>query len=150
MARTLNPQLFGLTETPIIKVDGAPLREKQMGEIEAQIETINQKLDRWAHVMEQKIQKLSAVQKALGDQIQLLAESTAKHNATIYSKLNERRAAEAKTQELFDRHNQLVNSFEGRIHQVQKVATEQEIKLMNYQSTYDEVLREIRNLKKMN
>ncbi len=150
MARTLNPQLFGPTETPILKVDGAPLQEKQIGELEAQIEAVNQKLDRWAHLMEQKIQKLTAGQKALGEQIKILAETTAKQNATIYSKINERRMAEAKTQELFDRHNQLINSFEGRIHHMQKVATEQEIKLMNYQATYEEVLREIRNLKKSN
>lgn len=150
MARTLNPQLFGSVDTPVVKVDGASLQQKQVGELEAQIETVNQKLDRWAHLMEQKIQKLTATQKALGEQIKMLAETTAKQNATIFSKLNERRVAEAKTQELFDRHNQLVNSFEMRVSHIQKVATEQEIKLMGYQSTYDEVLREIRNLKKNN
>ena len=148
MSRTLNPQLFGQVDAPLVKVDASPLQQKQVREIEAQVEVMNQKLDRWAQIVEQKIQQLSAGQKALGEQIKQLAEMTAKQNAAMHSRLSERRVAEAKTQELFDRHNQLVNSFEARINHVQKVATEQELKLMNYQATYEEVLREIRNLKR--
>ena len=149
MSRTLNPQLFGQVDTPLVKVDVASLQQKQLREVEAQVDLMNQKLDRWAQIVEQKIQQLSAGQKVLAEQIKQLAETTAKQNAAMHSRLNERRVAEAKTQELFDRHNQLVNSFETRINHIQKVATEQELKLMNYQSTYEEVLREIRNLKRI-
>ncbi len=148
MSRSLNPQLFGQVDTPLVKVEGATIQNKQLREIEAQVEAVSQKMDRWAQIMEQKIQHLNAGQKMLGEQIKQLAESTAKQNAAMHTRLSERRVADAKTQELFDRHNQLVNSFESRINHIQKVATEQELKLMTYQSTYEEVLREIRNLKR--
>ncbi len=147
MTRTLNPQLFGTTDLPIVKVEGVPNQNRRIGEIESQVEAVNQKLDRWAQMMEQKMQQLHSAQKTCTDQIRQVAESFSAQTAAIHSKLNERRAVDAKTHEMIERHNQLVNSFETRIQHVQKVATEQEIKLMSYQSTYDEVLREIRNLK---
>lgn len=148
MSRTLNPQLFGHNETPIVKVDGAAIQQRKVSEIEAQIETVNQKLDRWAQIMEQKVQQLHTSQKALGEQMKQLAENFAKQTANLGSKINERRLIDAKTQEMIDRHNQLVNTFEMRFQHLQKVTTEQEIKLMTYHSTYDEVLREIRGLKR--
>jgi uncharacterized protein YoxC len=123
------------------------LQQRKIRDIEAQTDVLNQKLERLARIMEQKVQQLHAAQKALGEQIKQLATTMNEQNAAMHSRLNERRVADAKTQELFDRHNQLVNSFESKINQIQRVATEQEIKVMGYQSTYDEVLREIRALK---
>jgi hypothetical protein len=148
MSRSLNPQLLGTIDTPLVKVEGTTLQQnKKVRDIEVQIEMVNQKLDRWAQAIEQKFQQMSAAQKALSEQIKQVAEHSAKQNAAMHTKLNERRVADAKTQELFDRHNTLVNTFEARINHIQRVANEQEMKVMGYQSTYDEVLREIRNLK---
>ncbi len=148
MSRSLNPQLFGHHEAPIVKVDGAGIQQRKVSEIESQIEIVNQKLDRWAQLMEQKIQQLNTSQKALGEQMKNMAENFSKQTANLSSKLNERRMMDSKTQEMIDRHNQIVNTFEMRFQHLQKVTTEQEIKLMTYHSTYDEVLREIRGLKR--
>jgi uncharacterized phage infection (PIP) family protein YhgE len=148
MSRSLNPQLFGHIDTPIVKVEGSALQQRKVSEIEAQIEAVNQKVDRWAQMMEQKLQQLNTSQKALSEQLKSMHENFSKQTAAMSSKINERRLIDAKTQEMFDRHNQLVNSFEVRFQHILKVTTEQEIKLMTYQSTYDEVLREIRGLKR--
>jgi chromosome segregation ATPase len=147
MSRSLNPQLFGINEVPVVKIEGAMVQQRKLSEIDSQIEALTQKLDRWAQIMEQKIQQLHSAQKSNVEQMKQLADSFSGQNAAIHSKLNERRGIDAKTQEMIERHNQLVNSFETRIQHVQKVSTEQEIKLMTYQSTYDEVLREIRALR---
>lgn len=148
MARTLNPQIFGPTETPIVKVEGATLQQRKVSEIESQIENVNQKLDRWAQMMEQRIQQLHTAQRAITEQMKQVSENFSGQIASVHSKLNERRQVDAKTHEMIDRHNQLVNTFESRFQHLQKITTEQEIKLMTYQSTYDEVLKEIRNLSK--
>ncbi len=147
MSRTLNPQLFGPVETPIVKIEGAAIQQRKVSEIESQIENVNQKLDRWAHIMEQKIQQLHTAQKTILGQMKQMSENFSGQIAGMHTKLSERRQVDAKTQEMIDRHNQLVNTFESRFQHLQKVTTEQEIKLMTYQSTYDEVLREIRGLK---
>ena len=148
MSRTLNPELFGPNQAPIVKVDGAVLQSRKVGELESQIEVVNQKLDRWAQIMEQKLQQLQANQKHLVDQSRQMAEHFSQQMANMSSKLNERKMLDGKTQEMIDRHNQLVNVFETRFQHLQKVTTEQEIKLMTYHATYDEVLREIRSIKR--
>lgn len=147
MPRSLNPTLFGPIETPVVKVDGGALQTKKIRDIEMQIEATNQKLDRYVQILEQKIQHTSNHQKALVDQLKLMADGFSKQIALLHSRMNERRVADVKSQELVDRHNQLVQNFDQRMAQVQKLTSEQEMKIMTYQATYDEILREIRNLK---
>lgn len=149
MARTLNPQLFGPIETPIVSVDaGSQAQQRKLREVEAQVEALNQKMDKWVQILDGKMQQLHSNQKNLMEQIKNTSENFSKQQASMQSRLNERRTADVKTQELFDRHNQLVHNFESRVSQIQKVSSEQEMKLLAYQATYDEILREIRNLKR--
>jgi len=149
MARTLNPQLFGSVDGPLVKVEaGSQIHSKKLREIEAQVETINGKLERWVQILDGKIQQLHNAQKNISEQIRQSAESFSQQQALLASRINERRGADVKTQELVDRHNQLIHKFESRITQIQKVTSEQEMKLLTYQATYDEVLREIRSLSK--
>ena len=148
MSRTLNPQLFGPNETPAIKVDaGHQQVTKRLRDLEAQVEAVNQKMDRWAQILDGRIQQLHQSQKNLHEQIKMITDGFNKQMAQLHSKINERKTADVKTQELFERHNQLVHNFEVRINQIQKLSNEQEMKLMTYQATYDEILREIRNLR---
>lgn len=148
MSRSLNPNLFGPGEVPVAKVEvSGQVYMKKAREIEAQVEIVNQKLERWVQILEGKIQQLHSAQKNLSEQMKQMSEHFAEQNAVLHGKVNERRTADVKTQEMMDRHNQLVHNFESRVSQLQKVAAEQEMKLMSYQATYDEVLREIRSLK---
>jgi len=148
MSRTLNPQLFGPLETPVVKVDASHQQvAKRIRDLEAQIEVVNQKMDRWAQILDGRIQQLTQSQKNTVEQIKLVTDGFNRQMAALHSKINERKTSDVKTQELIDRHNILVQNFENRIGQIQKITNEQEMKLIAYQATYDEVLREIRNLK---
>jgi chromosome segregation ATPase len=148
MSRTLNPQLFGPIDTPVVKVDaGHQQVTKRMRDLEAQVEVVNQKMDRWAQIVDGRIQQLTQSQKNIVEQIKAVTDGFNRQMANLHSKINERRSSDVKTQELFERHNQLVLNFEARLNQIQKLSTEQEMKLMTYQATYDEILREIRNLR---
>ena len=147
MSRTLNPQLFGPLETPVVKIDGEQISSRRFGDLEAQISIVDQKLERWAQKMEKRFEHLTNAQKALSEQMGQVVHRFNRQQAGIMSKLNEHRLADGKTQELFDRHNQMIFNFENRVHQIQKLSQELEMKLMTYQATYDEVLKEIRSLK---
>lgn len=148
MARSLNPNLFGQQEVQTQAPDaGSQAALRKTRELEAQMDVLNQKIDKWAKILESKFQQMQSVQKNLGEQIRQVSENFSTQQAGIHSKLNERRSADVKVQELVDRHNQLIQSFEGRVSQMQRVASEQEMKLMSYQATYDEILREIRTIK---
>ncbi|MCB0349583.1 MAG: hypothetical protein KDD38_00270, partial [Bdellovibrionales bacterium] len=141
MARTLNPQLFGPIETPVVNVQpSSQAQNRKLNEIESQVEVLNQKLEKWVQILDGKIQQLHSNQKNLMEQIKNTAENFSKQQALMQSRINERKTAEVKTQELFDRHNQLIHNFEARVSQIQKVSNEQEMKLLSYQSTYDEIL----------
>ena len=148
MARTLNPQLFGPSELPQARSLEVPTdtNARKFRDMEAQIDRINQKVDQWAKIVDTRHQQLQSAQKALHEQLKRVAENFSAQQAAIHSKLNERKSADAKVQDLIDRHNQLVQTFELRLGQLQKVTRAQAIKLMAYQATYDEVLREVRNL----
>ena len=150
MARTLNPQLFGSTSAPTASANTDLIGQvavRKVRDVEIQVETLDQKIEKWVQILDSKIQKLQAGQKSLADQMKMMSDHFTQQTSTLHNRLNERRAADAKVQELVDRHNQLVHNFELRLSQLQKLSSEQEMKLMTYQATYDEVLREIRGLK---
>ena len=110
MGRTLNPQLFGPIKTPVVKVAAITQTQiRKMRELEAQIEVTNQKLDKWVQLFEGKVQQLHANQKHLNEQIKNMAEGFSGQQASILRKLSEHHGIEAKTQEIIDRHNQIVH-----------------------------------------
>ena len=69
MPRSLNPQLFGPIETPIIQIEGEQISSRRMGDIEAQVQIVDQKLERWAQKMEKRFEHITNAQKALSEQI---------------------------------------------------------------------------------
>lgn len=68
--------------------------------------------------------------------------------AQLLSKVNESRLAESRIQEMVDRHQQVVQSFEARLQQLKKIVTEQELQLSASRSELKEALKEISRLKK--
>lgn len=153
MARTLSPQLFGPTETDVTggKVE-VQLSQKKWREIEDKIEILSKKIAMCIQASEskqnEKTESLQLQQKALSEQVRNLTDQFSQLQVILQSKLKERRNAEAQSQDLIDRHQQVVQNFESRLNQLQKVTTEQELKIRSYQATYDEILREIRNIMK--
>lgn len=152
MARTINPHLFGQYDSTQVATQQESAQsvslQKKMRELEGQIENLQQKMVGWLQVQEQKFQLLSQTQKSTSEQLSKLSEQFTQHQVIIQNKLNERRTSESRSQDLLDRHQQVVQNFEVRLNQLQKVAKDQEVKLMSYQASYDEILREIRSLRR--
>ncbi len=68
--------------------------------------------------------------------------------AQLLSKVNESRVSETRIQEMVDRHQQVVQSFEARLQQLKKLVTEQELQLSASRSELKDALKEISRLKK--
>jgi archaellum component FlaC len=69
--------------------------------------------------------------------------------AQINSRVTERRLQESKIQEMMDRHNQVLQTYDVRMGQIQKIVHEQELQLMGAKASLEEARREIARLKKL-
>lgn len=149
MARTLNPQLFGPSEVPAAGPEvNQTYNPKRLCEIEDKIEILSKKIAIWMQASDSRQSEAQMNQKALSEQMCKLADQVNQQQSIFKNKFNERKSAEAQSQVLIDRHQQIVQNFESRLDQLQKVTREQELKIKSYQATYDEILREIRNIKR--
>lgn len=118
---------------------------RKIRDLENQVAVLSQRLEKVTAMYEQRVTQIAQAQKAFEQQTRERFEEMSTSHASAVSKLTERRVADVKIQEMIDRHNQLVLNFETRMNQIHKVASEQEMKIMTYQATIDEILREIRN-----
>ena len=68
--------------------------------------------------------------------------------ATVAGRINERKMSDGAITDLIQRHQQVVQTFEVRLQQLQKVMSEQELQLMNSRSELKEALKELDRLKR--
>lgn len=150
MAREFNPDLFGAPNRPPAQNETFQLdaQKRKIRELEAMVHTLAQKVDKLTLTIEQKTVQLQHALRSLETNSKSAVQELAKNQSSLVQKVTERRMADAKMQELIDRHNQLVHSFEVRMNSMQKLTNEQEIKLMSYQANMEELLREVRNMKR--
>jgi hypothetical protein len=63
--------------------------------------------------------------------------------------VNERKVSEGVVKEMVERQSSLIQTFEVRMQQLQRVISEQELQLMNARSELKEALQELSRLKKL-
>jgi chromosome segregation ATPase len=165
MARELNRELFGHQPS----YEGAPASaapvaakaeevrvlhlhiesiSKRMKDFESRVETMNTKVEEMVGQNRQRFERVQGhfqrqtemLQNALGDVHQKIAQ--------VVSRLNERKISENVVKEMIDRHGQVVQTFEIRLQQVQKVMSDQELQIMHARSELKEALLELSRLKK--
>jgi hypothetical protein len=67
----------------------------------------------------------------------------------LNQKLTERKSLEMKVQEMVDRHNNVIKSFEVRMGQLQKLLAEKDAMLVSAQATLNDAKMEITRLKRL-
>ena len=153
MPRELNPDVFGNVRPPAWNENSETAQafeassdslKKRVRELESAVESLQQKIQQMNSAFEQRLQHHSSVQKNFETHVKMQFQEQAQNQAHVFSKMNERKASDAKIQEMIDRHNSLVQSFEVRLAAAQKINSEQEMKIRTYQSTLDEILREVK------
>jgi hypothetical protein len=170
MARELNRELFGPrgghgTETDVAATTPAPAYAKaeevrvlhlhmetmarRMKEFESRVESMFTRVE---DMTAQNKQRFERVQGHFQAQNEMLRNSTMEvHNkiAQVVSRLNERKISEGVVKEMVDRHANVVQTFETRLQQFQKVMAEQEMQLMHARSELKQALQELERLKKL-
>jgi hypothetical protein len=69
--------------------------------------------------------------------------------AELAGRLKERAMNEAKVEALMERHNQIIQNFEVRLNQAQKIIENQSLNIVKQQDVIDESRRQIERLKKL-
>jgi hypothetical protein len=168
MARELNRELFGTRPTSdnagLNPAGPAPASakaedvrvlhlhfeslSKRMKEFESRVETMHTKVE---EVITQNRQRFERVQGHFQRQTEMLHSALHDiHNkiAQVVSRVNERKISEGVVKEMVDRHGQVVQTFETKLQQFQKVMSDQELQLMHARSELKTALHELERLKK--
>ncbi len=168
MSRELNPELFPEMAKPAV-TEGAPSAAPMTGrdeewkllvsqvefmrrkfkEFEARLEMTGSRLNEFANASKQKFDRMHGVAQRLDEMVKTGLQDFNTKQSQLISKINERKVGDAKIQELVDRHNQLVQSFELRLGQMQKLISEQEMQLMSSRAELKEAQREIARMKRL-
>ena len=121
---------------------------RRMKEFESRVETMNTKVE---EVISQNRMRFERVQSHFQRQTEMLQNALGDvHNkiAQVVSRVNERKISEGVVKEMVDRHGQVVQSFETRLQQFQKVMADQELQLMHARSELKDTMLELARLKK--
>jgi hypothetical protein len=177
MHRELNPELFGVKslhdDAPLglgssgqSRSTGSDLRLSaqtalEMKSVETQIHQLRLQLqaaEKRNELLTQQFQEFvrastsrferthHTMQRLESGMVQQVNELNAKYSG-ISSKVNERKVQDVKVQEMIDRHNNIVRSFENRLTHMQRVLGEQEMQLHNSQAALEEARHELARLK---
>jgi hypothetical protein len=105
--------------------------ERRVAHVDAQMiefgKTTTARFERVAHAISR-----------LEESAKLSTQDVQSKFAATAAKFNERRMSDVKIQEMVDRHNQVVSSFENRLTHLQRVLTEQEMQIMSANSLLEE------------
>lgn len=170
MSRELNPELFPDLPKPISanpeSKGGAPLMtgrdeewklllnqvdflRRKFKEFESRLELTTSRLNEFANASKLKFERVTGITQRLDEMVKGSLLDMNNKQSQLISKVNERKVGDAKIQELVDRHNQLVQNFELRLSQMQKLISEQEMQLMSSRAELKEAQREIARMKRL-
>jgi hypothetical protein len=125
------------------------LLKRKFKEYEARLETTNTRLSDFINSTKAKYDRLAGMTQRLEEMARASLQDMAAKQSQLVSRVNERKLSDTKIEELVDRHNQLVATFELRLNQMQKVIAEQEMQLMASRDAIKEAQREFARMKRL-
>lgn len=165
MQRELNPDLFGekraLTDAPAFlpELSTEPHFldvDRQIHEIKAQIQRTEdisrQTQAQWADSLKGshlKLERLQQMIARLENSHNGLAQEVGSRLSQMQQRIIERASYDEKTQEMIDRHNHVIKSFEVRMNQMQKLIQEKELVLNSTLQALNDCKHEIARLKRL-
>jgi chromosome segregation ATPase len=162
--RELNPSLFAETSSRAKVIEGgAHLQvpqvmhaDQKIHELKAQISVLAEHLGKvsqghteLAKSSQHKFEKIQQVLIKLENNDQYIVNEAAQKFARMNDRFAERKSVDAKVQEMIDRHNSILKSFEMRLAQMQRILMEKESQLLTTQAALNETKMEIARLKRL-
>ncbi len=162
MQKELNPELFGemhiksrVLEQPAASSNQMNVLEHKVAETRAQVQMVSENLakivaqiNEFIRSSQAKFDRLNQMVQRLEQNNSALTAEAAQKITQIHNRMSERKTMEIKIQEMMDRHNSVLRSFEVRLAQMQKLLSEKEAQLVASQSALNETKMEIARLKR--
>ena len=165
MQKELNPELFGenLAKSRVVdnvqsQPPNGPLlaMEGKIAETRSQLHQLGESLTSVVNQVNEfikgsqgKFERLNQVVKRLEQNDQAINLEAAQKISQISSRLGERKTMDLKIQEMVDRHNSVLRSFEVRFNQMQKLMSDKEAMLVSAQAALNDAKMEISRLKRL-
>lgn len=169
MARELNRELFGGPRgremDPQAQANSAPsfakaddVRvlhlhvesvSKRLKEFESRLESLNTKVEDMVNQNKQRFERVQGHFQRQNDILQSGFKDVHAKMAQVVSRVNERKVEEGMVKEMVERHASVVQSFEVRMQQLQRLISEQELQLMNARAELKDALHELARLKRL-
>lgn len=169
MARELNRELFGNHQTremaagegtagatSYAKSDEVRVLHlhienlnKRLKEFESRLETMFTKTEELNKTNKQRFERVQGHFQSQNERLQSGFNDVNQKIAQVVSRVNERKVSEGVVKEMVERQSSLIQTFEVRMQQLQRVISEQELQLMNARSELKEALQELSRLKKL-
>ena len=166
MNKELNPELFGekkiarnatMDATSSVPAANNYLNtDRQIFELKAQNQALVDQINKMAGTINEMIKSTN---NRFEKQQQMLQRLEQSHNGLaleagqklshISQKVNERKSLDMKVQEMVDRHNNVIKSFEVRMNHLQKLLAEKEAQMVSSQAALNEAKMEIARLKRL-
>jgi DNA repair exonuclease SbcCD ATPase subunit len=156
MQRELNPELFGerrlSTDAPAIVGDKVPEPDfldvdRQILELKTQQQKMQTQLLDHVKGVNLKLERMQQLVSRLENSHNGLTQEIANRMSQMHGHIVERASVDEKTQEMIDRHNQMMKSFEARMTQLQRILQEKEAQLSHSLQALSEAKNEIARLK---
>jgi hypothetical protein len=165
MQRELNPELFNekkVAKTPVM--DTAPAlnstnflnTDRQIFELKAQNQALADQLNKVVATVNELVKNCNVKfdrQQALLTRVEQshngLATEAGQKISQLTARMNERKSIDLKVQEMVDRHNNVIKSFEVRMNHLQKLLAEKEAQMISCQTALNEAKMEIARLKRL-
>ncbi|MCC7404364.1 MAG: hypothetical protein IT288_08195 [Bdellovibrionales bacterium] len=126
----------------VAKVD---LLKRQVKELENRQQTFESRVSEWTAAVKARFERFNSAGSRMEDFLKNTIQEINERFANLTSRVSERRLQETKIEEMMSRHNQVLQGYEVRLAQFQKLLHEQEIQLLGTKAE----LEEARRLKKV-
>lgn len=123
--------------------------KRRLKDYDHKIEALGGRVTEMAGALKSRVERMASAHHRIEEMVKISTQDINSKFAQLTGRVAERRVHDTKVEELVDRHNQVLNQFEVRLGQLQKIINEQEMQLLNSRSALQEALREITRLKKM-
>lgn len=165
MQKELNPELFGenISKSRVVDNSSSQKPNSQQVALEGKISETRSQLHQLGESLTSVVNQVNDFIKGSQGKFERLNQSvlrleqndqamnleTAQKLSQINNKLGERKIMDLKIQEMVDRHNSVLRSFEVRFNQMQKLMADKETLLVSAQSALNEAKMEISRLKRL-
>lgn len=171
MSRELNRELFGEPAQKPVAPRSAPPRPstemaaattedlnvvgfqiqsvvRKLKEFESKLELITSKSDELSAMSKLRFERIQGHFQRQAEGFQATVRDIHSKIATVASRINERKMSDATIADMVERHQQLVQTFEVRLQQLQKVMSEQELQLVSSRAELRAAMKELERLKR--